>query len=1103
MARLFISYARRDGAVLAQRLEVDLRLQGHEPWLDRKGIQGGDVWSREIEDAINTCESMLAVLSAGSYESAICRGEQLRALRRGKRILPLLAQGDADRPVYLEGSHYLDFSDERAYAARLAELQDALRIASGIDWGQLPAKTRQRLEEDESLQAPMHVPQADTATWAGLQRRAAVQLGRFWDGLAGRGSTPGLFEPALYVARNAEEDELSRFAEGSALALVLIGQPGVGKTNLLAHWAEQRVQAGDAVFAYPCERLDALRADGEIARDLGLDDGLVLTEAWPVIDRLAQGAGQTVWLVFDGLNDVRGSPDTARQLLLTIDSLVSHLPGTAVKVVVSCTQSAWQRMDRQEPLRLAWRRYHRSRDDADVLMLGGFTPEQAEAAYARYQQRFGLALGLADLPPAFRGRLREPVLLRLLAEGLQGQAAPGDGADFDTRIFKRYYETRIRRREDQAFIDDLAGQMLATRTAALPLLPLLRHPTLGPVLQDTGSDSPATRLLDEGVLSEVRGDLFDDDRLRFNYPLVGAYAVVRLLLRQQRPIIDMVRELAAMADELPLAWDAAVTLMVLRGDAASYGALAAADDPELRELALESLVRQHGADAPRTRAVLDSLLDTGVSGQQRTALRAAFNIGPAARDLLVRGALSDSAALRDAVRDTLYLIWNGVSLPGGADAGSNTSALYFIWRQAPDFTHGLMKDLVARLSWLNPLEARRILAFVLDLTITIYVSHCDRADVVENTASLFHELSVERLHLDKLVLGEALERVVFRVVASVFADRLLRWMLLDDEENPKAFFTLAASQRAVLGQAAALLDPRSELDAARPLLLQMLGAAVPVLRGSATLVLAVHMLADPARAEHTLRALFDALDARGRTWLLAGFSVLLPDTPAAWVPLLETLTQRMLDDTRSGGSPAPLMPTFDGCFVPMGLAYAKRGSDMPMFLPMLQQAGQSPARAARLIESLGVVGFYHPQAVLGLLRPHAKALLGDPITCRALLQALATMRTLHFDPVDTWLAQAGASEGQRRDVVAGADMARVQQFMRLLGYYNNAVHFCVHYPRMRRGLAASALTLLATAPNAREFIAGYAARAIAMARESNFNLRAWTEGDDEAPDAGR
>jgi len=108
------------------------------------------------------------------------------------------------------------------------------------------------------------------------------------------------------------------------------------------------------------------------------------------------------------------------------------------------------------------------------------------------------------------------------------------------------------------------------------------------------------------------------------------------------------------------------------------------------------------------------------------------------------------------------------------------------------------------------------------------------------------------------------------------------------------------------------------------------------------------------------------------------------------------------------------------------------------------------------------------------------------------VQALATMRTLHFDRVDALLAQAGASDSVRRDVAAGADMAQVQQFMRLLGYFNNAVHFCVHYPYMRHGLAEAAMTLLASAPSAADFITGYATRAITMARESNFDLRRWT-----------
>ncbi len=1096
MAQLFISYARRDGETLAQRLQTDLRAAGHEPWMDRREIAGGDTWSHEIEDAINACEALVAVLTAGAYESSICRGEQLRALRVGKRIVPLLAQASADRPVYLEGAHYLDFTDAAAYPARLAELLQHLARRAGHAREQLTPQARRMLDDDAALGAPVAAAAAGPADWPRLRELAAAQLGRFRDALAGRGAAAGVYESELYVERGPEEAELTRFAEGPAVALVIVGEPGVGKTNLLARWAEQRSALGDAVLVYPGERLDALRLPGEMARDLGFDDGPALSGAWPRLDSLAQRAGQRLWIVVDGINDVRSGRDGARQLLMAVDSLASRLPGAGVRLLVSCTQAAWQRMDRQDPLRLVWPRYHRTREAADVLLLERFTPAQAEAAYERYARRFALPVALADLPPGFRARLAEPVLLRLLAETLQGRAAPDPSADFDTLVFRRYYEQRVRRRDEQALADDLAAEMLARRSAALPVQALLRHPTLGPMLADESPEGAAARLLDEGVLSEVRGDLFDDDRLRFTYPQIGAYAIVRTLLRQAVAPAQTVRELVAVADDLPLAWEAAITLMTLRGEATTYAELAADADPELRELALESLVRQHGADAPRARTLLGGLLDSDSPEQQRTALRAAFNIGPATRDLLVCGALSSSTSLRQAVRDTLYFIWTGVTRTQGE---TRSSAMYFVWRHAPDFTRALMGEMAQRVSWRHPVEAARILGFLLDLAITIYVNHCDRADVVEHTATLFRELAVERLHLHKVTLGPPFERIVLRVVGSVFADRLLRWMLLDGDADPRAFFEFAGADRAALAQAAAWLDPSSDLAVARPALQAMLASPVNVVRGAATLVVAVHALADPARAEPVVRALFDVLDARGRAWLLAGFSVLLPATPAAWVPLLETLTTRLVESTAGAAGPPPLLPFFDALHVPLGLAYGKRGDAMPAFEPLLEQAKQQPVRACRLIGALGVVGFYHPQPVLALLRPHLGALLADLATAPATLAALATMRTLHFEAVDAALAQAGASESQRRDVAAGADPARVQQFMRLLGYYNNAVHYCVHYPRMRRGLGASALQLLAAAPNAREFIADYAAQAIRMAREAGFDLRQWTLPDDPLP----
>jgi predicted esterase len=54
--KVFISYARRDGANLAQRLQADLSAQGFDAWLDTQRIAGGASWTKEIEQALDGCE---------------------------------------------------------------------------------------------------------------------------------------------------------------------------------------------------------------------------------------------------------------------------------------------------------------------------------------------------------------------------------------------------------------------------------------------------------------------------------------------------------------------------------------------------------------------------------------------------------------------------------------------------------------------------------------------------------------------------------------------------------------------------------------------------------------------------------------------------------------------------------------------------------------------------------------------------------------------------------------------------------------------------------------------------------------------------------------
>src|SRR5262249_51505124 len=114
---VFISYARADARDLAARLQADLDARGIRAWLDTAAIPGGASWTEDIERAIDACGGVVAVLTRGSFRSNVGRAEQLRALRKGSVVVPLVAERDADRRICLEHLNYRDVSDPGPYAA--------------------------------------------------------------------------------------------------------------------------------------------------------------------------------------------------------------------------------------------------------------------------------------------------------------------------------------------------------------------------------------------------------------------------------------------------------------------------------------------------------------------------------------------------------------------------------------------------------------------------------------------------------------------------------------------------------------------------------------------------------------------------------------------------------------------------------------------------------------------------------------------------------------------------------------------------------------------------------------------------------------------------
>ena len=69
--RVFISYARKDAAGLAQRLLQDLSAEGLVVWLDTENIGGGDSWTMAIEEA----NFVSFFIQSGLHKRERCRRE--------------------------------------------------------------------------------------------------------------------------------------------------------------------------------------------------------------------------------------------------------------------------------------------------------------------------------------------------------------------------------------------------------------------------------------------------------------------------------------------------------------------------------------------------------------------------------------------------------------------------------------------------------------------------------------------------------------------------------------------------------------------------------------------------------------------------------------------------------------------------------------------------------------------------------------------------------------------------------------------------------------------------------------------------------------------
>jgi HEAT repeat protein len=240
---IFLSY-RNIEADFALKLAADLKNAGVRLWMDRlDGITVGMDWRDAIQQAINDCAAMIAVLSPDYIESEYCRKEMARANTLKRPIFPVLLRpvDPKEWPFVIEGVQYEDFTDwhdERVYHERLTKLLRRLGTEAAEQIKEAPdAETRyltSLIAELESRRGVLEYVELAAEADAPPDIRPKPLVDDEWGFAELVGGRQGELQQG-----EAQKIPLKSIAEAveKHARFVLIGEPGAGKTTTIRRLA--------------------------------------------------------------------------------------------------------------------------------------------------------------------------------------------------------------------------------------------------------------------------------------------------------------------------------------------------------------------------------------------------------------------------------------------------------------------------------------------------------------------------------------------------------------------------------------------------------------------------------------------------------------------------------------------------------------------------------------------------------------------------------------------------------------------------------------------------------------------------------------------------
>ncbi|MEQ9354013.1 TIR domain-containing protein [Coleofasciculus chthonoplastes] len=114
----FISYGRADSKAFATQLHKRLLSEGLKVWFDQNDIPLGVDFQNQIDEGIETSHNFLFIIAPHSVNSPYCRKEIELALKRNKRIIPLLHVEEISQETWQQRNPNGTEADWETYKAK-------------------------------------------------------------------------------------------------------------------------------------------------------------------------------------------------------------------------------------------------------------------------------------------------------------------------------------------------------------------------------------------------------------------------------------------------------------------------------------------------------------------------------------------------------------------------------------------------------------------------------------------------------------------------------------------------------------------------------------------------------------------------------------------------------------------------------------------------------------------------------------------------------------------------------------------------------------------------------------------------------------------------